>query len=184
MIRSGRKSSSAGRTRDRKASRNMSLPVLRRQRRVDDVAGAGLVLGAGAGIERHLVRRAVEHATDRPRRCPACRCRDARPSRRWRRARRRAAVCAWRAAIAALLNRQKPIAVVFSAWWPGGRAATKTLSARAGKHVVDRGIGGADRRQRRLPALRADGGVGVDARDPVVGDRPRMPSRRRLAGWA
>ena len=32
-----------------------------RQRRVDDVAGAGLVLGAGAGIERHLVGRAVEH---------------------------------------------------------------------------------------------------------------------------
>ena len=31
--------------------------------------------------------------------------------------------------MAALLNRQKPIAVAVSAWWPGGRAATKTLSA-------------------------------------------------------
>ena len=28
---------------------------------------------------------------------------------------------AWRAATATLLNRQKPIARVGSAWWPGGR---------------------------------------------------------------
>src|SRR5690606_35576277 len=35
---------------------------IRRQRRIDDVAGAGLVLGPGAWIERHLVRRAIEHA--------------------------------------------------------------------------------------------------------------------------
>ncbi len=48
-----------------------------------------LVRRARAGVERHLVRRAVHDAQGRPRRCPACRCRGGRPSRRWRRGRRR-----------------------------------------------------------------------------------------------
>src|SRR5262245_41570361 len=37
--------------------------------------------------------------------------------------------CAWRAAIAALLNRQNPIGRAVSVWWPGGRVATKALVA-------------------------------------------------------
>ena len=32
---------------------------------------------------------------------------------------------AWRAAMATFANRQKPIAVARSAWWPGGRSAEK-----------------------------------------------------------
>jgi hypothetical protein len=39
----------------------------------------------------------------------------------------------------------------------------------AGKDVVDRRIGRADGVQRRFVALRADAGVGVDARDAVSG---------------
>ena len=35
----------------------------------------------------------------------------------------------WRAAIAALLKKQNPMAVASSAWWPGGRVATKALTA-------------------------------------------------------
>ena len=74
-----------------------------------------------------------------------------------RRARRHAVFCAWRAAIAAVLNRQKPIAV--ASFRHGGRAAARRRRrCRRGPRidVVDRGVGGADRRQRRLPALRAD----------------------------
>ena len=36
---------------------------------------------------------------------------------------------AWRVAIATLLNRQKPMGRAVSAWWPGGRTATKALAA-------------------------------------------------------
>ncbi|MGX1258192.1 hypothetical protein AB7M37_002688 [Sinorhizobium fredii] len=32
-----------------------------------------------------------------------------------------------------MLKKQKPIALFFSAWWPGGRAATKALSASPAK---------------------------------------------------
>jgi hypothetical protein len=37
---------------------------------------------------------------------------------------------AWRAAMAALLKKQKPMARLRSAWCPGGRMATKALGAR------------------------------------------------------
>ena len=36
---------------------------------------------------------------------------------------------AWRAAIAAWSKKQKPIGLLVSAWWPGGRIARKALSA-------------------------------------------------------
>ena len=48
----------------------------------------------------------------------------------------------------------------------------------AGKDIVDRGDRGADRRQRRLPALRAHRGVGIDADDAGLGHRLLERARR------
>ena len=73
------------------ASRNASLPSPALKGALTMVpCSPRLGERAGAGIERRLVGRAIEHARVATRRCPACRCRDARPNRRSRRARRRA----------------------------------------------------------------------------------------------
>ncbi len=80
----------------------------------------------------------------------------------------RSAPCAfwaWRAAIAALLKKQKPIAVDFSAWWPGGREATKTLSALPVKTSSTAAMAPPTARQRRLQAFRARIGVGFELID-------------------
>ena len=63
----------------------------------------------------------------RRRRCPACRCRGGRRSRRSAPARPAPASAA--AATATLLRRQKPIARVGVAWWPGGRTAQNAAVA-------------------------------------------------------
>ena len=53
---------SCGRIRFSNAARNLALPSSERQRRVDDgVVLAALAGGAGAGKQRHLVRRAIHH---------------------------------------------------------------------------------------------------------------------------
>ena len=93
-------------------------------------------------------------------------------------------LCAWRAAIAALLNRQKPIAVVFSAWWPGGRDGDEDIVGSAGKDIVHGGVRSADRGQRRLPALRADGGVAVDALAGRISGMAARTFETKLSGWA
>jgi hypothetical protein len=51
-----------------------------------------------------------------------------------------------------LLKKQKPIALFFSAWWPGGREATKALSALPENTVVDGRHRAADAGQGRLQA--------------------------------
>ena len=108
--RSARSASTTGATTSSSAASATSPVAPGRQREVQ---------GEPGGVGRHRSRRRVRSPgtpgtgastrrarPDRPRRCPGCRCRDARPSRRSapvRRARSSAA-----AAIATLLNRQKP----------------------------------------------------------------------------
>ena len=153
-----------------KASRKMSLPVRGRQRRVDDVADAGLVLGAGAGIERHLVGRAVEHARIVPEDVL-----------------RAVAVVHVPVDDGDALGAMRLLrmaggdgGVVEQAEAHGrrllgmvaGRARRhEDVVGAAGEHVVDGGVGGADGGQRRLPAFRAHHGVGIDALDAGLGDR-------------
>ena len=60
---------------------------------------------------------------------------------------------------ATLLNRQKPIGRSLSAWWPGGRTATKAFSA-AGHHLVDRVHGAAGA---RIDASNVPGDIEVSA---------------------
>ena len=141
-----------------------------RQRRVDDVAGAGLVLGAGAGIERHLVGRAVEHRRIVPEDVlRAVAVMDV-------------PVDDGDALGAMLLLRMAggDRGIVEQAKAHRGRALgmvagrprrDEDIVGRARIDVVDRGVGGADRRQRRLPALRAHRGIGVDAHDAGLGHR-------------
>ena len=73
---------------------------------------------------------------------------------------RRRAFCACRAAIATLLNRQKPIASSCEEWWPGGRTSAKPFSTAAIEHGVGHVAACTRRQQRRLPAcgpIRASG---------------------------
>ena len=72
------------------------------------------------------------------------------------------AACAWRAATAALLKKQKPIGVAASAWWPGGRVATKALSTRRVDDLVDGERRAAGRAQRRLAGAGRHRGVGIE----------------------
>ena len=62
---------------------------------------------------------------------------------------------AWRAAMATLLNRQKPIARSGSAWWPGRRARRAHAGLPAEQQVddADRAAGGVQRRASHDPAL-------------------------------
>ena len=59
-MRSGAKASTAGRMRAGEGLAELGAASARRERRVEDVADAGLGRGARAGIERHLVGRGVE----------------------------------------------------------------------------------------------------------------------------
>ena len=118
----GREAASRGRIAVSNASRNLLAAVARAQRRVDDI----VVLAALATARRCPDRAASRGSSstsrsDRTRRSPACRCRGGRRNRPRRRGRGRGCFCAWRAAMAALLKRQKPIGRTVSAWWPGGR---------------------------------------------------------------
>ena len=72
------------------------------------------------------------------------------------------AACACRAATAALLKKQKPIGVAASAWWPGGRVATKALSTRRVDDLVDGEGRPAGRAQRRLEGAGRHRGVGIE----------------------
>ena len=110
---------------------------------------------AGAGIERHLMGRAVEDRSGRPRRSPGCRCRDGRRSRRWRPAPAPCARWAWRAAITALLNRQKPMAwspLGVVAGRPDGAEGVGHLAAHHRVHRKARGAGGVAQRPRSSAA--------------------------------
>ena len=109
----------------------------------------------------------------RPRRCPAFRCRGARPSRRS--ATRSPASASAAAAIATLFNRQKPIARGAVAWCPGGRTATKAASCAAITQCVDGGQPESSGLRRRRPRSRAR----RRCRDPDRRRRPRKVERAR-----
>ena len=69
---------------------------------------------------------------------------------------------AWRAAIATLANRQKPIARANSAWWPGGRSAEKPTRSPPREQRLHQRAGAAGGAQRRLERTGARGGVEVE----------------------
>ena len=122
------------------------------------------------GASRRRARRS------RVRRCAACRCRGAGPSRRSGRA-RALARRRYAAPTATLLNRQKPMARWRSAWCPGGRTKAKPLSQLAGNDLVQQGQQAAGRQARHLVGC---GQVGVSASNAYRGSsRSRRPPRRR-----
>ena len=188
-------------------ARNSSEPGARRHRHVERVALALAdpgELGRAGARDRAATGgcwRRGRSATRR--RSPPSRCRGGRPSRgsSTRSAPQAAIACA--AATAALLNRQKPIGVSRSAWWPGGRSAQSANGAspasrrsaaggRAAGSVTGRlerpGAGdgveidraAAGRRDRLDPV---DVGLAVDPRDLLaVGGRRLGPLEVRPAG--
>ena len=80
--------------------------------------------------------------------------------------------------MAALLNRQKPIAASGSAWWPGGRTSTNALSRPPG-HTASTASTAAPGRQRgRVPASRRHG----PCRRPGARAAQRGPQRCAVVG--
>ena len=63
------------------------------------------------------------------------------------------------------------MAVVFSAWWPGGRAATKTLSARPGKTSSTAALAAPIAVTAACQLFGLSAGVGVDRDDAGLGYR-------------
>ncbi len=141
----------------------------RRKRCVDNVAGTGLGECAGARIKRHLVRRAVKHRRIIPEDILR--------------------------AIAVMdipIDDGNALGAMLLLCMPGGyrgmieQAKThrrglfgmvagrtrchEDIVCSAGKYIVDRRIGCADGGERRLPALRADCRISVDAGKAALGN--------------
>ena len=136
------------------------------------------MVGAAVRIERVLEDADHQHARVVAAGCLRCRCRGARRSRRWPRAPGRAARCAWRAAIATLLKKQKPIALSRQAWWPGGRTAQKALSSSPAITASVAAMAAPAARRAASTVKRVQRGVGVDLR-MVAGRRPAHLSTSR-----
>ena len=131
-------------------------------------AGAHLAQSPGPRVQGVLVERGVGDAARRSRRCPGCRCRGGRRSRRPAPARRASASAA--AVTATLLNRQNPIDRVGVAWCPGGRTAQNALSAVPASRRVDRGQPGAGGQQGGVVGGVVHGRVGVDPAAALTAD--------------
>ena len=123
-----------------------------------------LVDAAGAGVQRILVQRHVEHVGVGRRRCPGCRCRGGRRSRRS--ATRSPAAASAAAVTATLLNRQNPIARVGVAWCPGGRTAQNAASASPAPSRSTASRPAPAARQRRLARTRPDTTVSASRYPP------------------
>ena len=188
----GRKSCRRGSSRPSQIWRNSSRTGIRRQRRVDDVAHAAFVGRARCRDTAATGGWTRTAPAARGRRCPACRCRGGRRSRRWPRALSRCWRSACAAATATLLNRQKPIGLSPVAWWPGGRTAQKrarrrrpctaSTAATTAPAARSAGFGRAGRQSRcRRPA--AGRPVAGRAAEHACDVRGGVHAQQLLDGW-
>jgi hypothetical protein len=87
-----------------------------------------------------------------------------------------------RAATPMLLKKQKPIGLVRSAWWPGGRTAQKAFSHFTLHDQVDRMATGARSAQGSLPGVRIHGRIRVEVDDTQFDGEARLMRSRCDAG--